>query len=302
MDIDISPNSLHVYQALDYEVRLEILEIISGETVTATELAQRMNISKAAISKNLHILEKANIISFKKNADSRKSYPVMNIDQINIHFPQKIFPEYLKKAYDIPIGNYFAINHVVPSCGLSSESSLISKMDDVNAFFSAERFRSQILWFTQGTIEYIIPNELPADSKIEMIEFELEMASEFPLSNNNWHSRIGFWINDNYIGETELPGNYSDVQGNYTPDWWPEKFSQYGLLKHLRVGELDTSIDSNSISNVKISDLNLSDSSRLTLKMSVLPIKNDVYGGLTLFGEHFGNHRQNIKANVYYSD
>ena len=113
---------------------MEILEIISGETVTATELAQRMNISKAAISKNLHILEKANIISFKKNADSRKSYPVMNIDQINIHFPQKIFPEYLKKAYDIPIGNYFAINHVVPSCGLSSESSLISKMDDVNAF------------------------------------------------------------------------------------------------------------------------------------------------------------------------
>src|SRR5699024_11410958 len=97
--------------------------------------------------------------------------------------------------------------------------------------------------------------ELPNDIIIEMIEFELEMAIEFPLSNNNWHSRIGLWINDNYIGETELPGNYSDVQGNYTPDWWPEKFSQYGLLKHLRVGELDTSIDSNSLSNVKNSDL-----------------------------------------------
>lgn len=302
MDIDISPNSLRVYQALDSEVRLEILEIISSKTITATELAQRMNISKAAISKNLHILEKANIISFKKDADNRKSYPTMNIDQINIHFPQKIFPEYYKKTYDIPIGNYFAINQVMPSCGLSSENAIIGSMDDVNAFFSVERFRSQILWFTQGTIEYIIPNELPADGKIEMIEFELEMASEFPLSNNNWHSKIGFWINDTFVGETELPGNYSDVQGNYTPDWWPEKFSQYGLLKHLRIGELDTSVDSKSISDVKISDLHLSDSKRLALKMSVLPIEKDTYGGLTLFGEHFGNHRQNIKANVYYSE
>ncbi|WP_259704853.1 hypothetical protein [Weissella paramesenteroides] len=190
----------------------------------------------------------------------------------------------------------------MPSCGLASENALISSMDDVNAFFSVERFRSQILWFTQGTIEYIIPNELPEDGKIEMIEFELEMASEFPLSNNNWHSKIGFWINDTFVGETELPGNYSDVQGNYTPDWWPEKFSQYGLLKHLRIGELDTSVDSKSISDVKISDLHLSDSKRLALKMSVLPIEKDTYGGLTLFGEHFGNHRQNIKANVYYSE
>ena len=72
MDIDISPNSLRVYQALDSEVRLEILEIISSETITATELAQRMNISKAAISKNLHILEKANIISFNPDYSCTK--------------------------------------------------------------------------------------------------------------------------------------------------------------------------------------------------------------------------------------
>ena len=47
MDIDISPNSLCL-SGLGFEVRLEILEIISGETITATELAQRMNISKSS--------------------------------------------------------------------------------------------------------------------------------------------------------------------------------------------------------------------------------------------------------------
>jgi predicted transcriptional regulator len=301
MDIDTSINYLPVYQALDSPVRLEMIDIISHEKVTATQLAKRMNISKAAISKNLHILENANIIKFQKGTDNRQNVPCVNIDKISINFPQQIFPDYYKKSYDIPIGNYFAIEDVAPSCGLATNTEVITPMDDMNVFFSTHRFQAHILWFTQGSIEYIIPNEIPENGKIELLEFDIEMASEFPMSNNSWHSKIGFWLNDKFIGSTELPGNYSDVQGRYTPDWWPKKFSQYGLLNHIRIGELDTSIDSVSISNVNINDLELDKTRRLTLKMAVLPMDNDTYGGLTLFGSDFGNHPQNIKATVFYS-
>lgn len=301
MDIDINPDYLPIYQALDSPVRLEIIDIISHETVTPTQLAQRLNISKAAVSKNLHILEAAKIIRLQKGRDNRHNVPVMNIEKISINFPQKIFPEYHKTTYDIPIGNYFAIDNVAPSCGIATATKIITPMDDRNVFFDASRLQAQMLWFTQGSIEYIIPNELPQNGHIELLEFDIEMSSEFPLSNNNWRSKIGFWLNNTFLGATELPGNFSDVPGKYTPNWWPPKFSQYGILNHIRIGELDTSIDSVTISDIKINDLNLETESRLTLKMAALPFEDGTYGGLTLFGESFGNHRQNIQANVYYS-
>lgn len=94
-------------------------------------------------------------------------------------------------------------------------------MDDPNVFLSPQRSHTHLLWFTQGALEYIIPNELSQDSRLEMLEFDLELASKFPLSNNNWPSKIGFWINDVFVGATEIPGNFSDVRGCYTPAWWP---------------------------------------------------------------------------------
>lgn len=301
MDLDISKNSLAIFQALDSAVRLEIVQIISNETITATELAKKMNVSKAAISKNLHILENANIISLEKGQDGRAIVPTMNVEQIFINFPKKIFPQYYKHTYSIPVGSYFSIDNIEPSCGLATKHEVIGTMDDTNVFFSSERFKAQLLWLTRGTIEYIIPNDLPDDGKVELLEFDLELSSEFPLSNNNWHSKLGFWLNDIFIGAFELPGNYSDVRGAYTPEWWPDDFSQYGLLKHIRVGKLDTAVDSVSISNVKISDLNLEKQKRISLKIAVLPIEKDTYGGVTLFGQHFGNHPQDIQATIYYS-
>ncbi|GBG93867.1 ArsR family transcriptional regulator [Ligilactobacillus salitolerans] len=301
MDLDINEASLPVFQALSSAVRLELIQIISTETISATQLAKRMNVSKAAISKNLHILEETDLIRLEKGADGRELVPRMNVEKINVNFPEKIFPQYHSKVYSLPVGSYFEIEGVEPSCGLATSNEIVGAMDDVNVFFSAERFRAELLWFTQGEIEYIIPNEIPRDGKAELVEFDLELSSEFPLSNNNWQSKVGFWINDIFIGAIELPGNYSDVRGTYTPEWWPDDFSQYGLLKHIRVGKLDTAVDSISISDVNVADLHLEKQRRLALKMAVLPVDGETYGGVTIFGREFGNHHQDIKATIYYS-
>jgi Predicted transcriptional regulator len=302
MDLDINEMSLPVFQALSSEVRLEIIRIISNENITASELAKRMNVSKAAISKNLHILEKADLIKIERGADGREIVPRMNVEQILVNFPEKIFPEYYKYVYSIPVGSYFSIDHVEPSCGLATSREIVETMDDANAFFSAKRFKAQLLWLTRGEIEYIIPNELPAGSRAELVEFDLELSSEFPLSNNKWVSKIGLWLNDIYIGEIEIPGNYSDVRGTYTPEWWPDDFSQYGLMKRIRIGKIDTAVDSVSISGVSVDDLHLEKQKRLSLKIAVLPVAEDTYGGLTIFGKDFGNHHQDIKATIYYSN
>lgn len=302
MDLDIEDTSLPVYQALANPVRLEILRLLFHTAYTATDLAQQLSLSKAAVSKNLHILADAGLLRFQQSiaGDSRQVAIIPTVDKIVVNFPETIFPEYHQLTYDIPVGSYFSVQDVRETCGLVSLKERLGKMDDPNVFLSPQRSHAHLLWFTQGALEYIIPNELSQDSRLEMLEFDLELASEFPLSNNNWPSKIGFWINDVFVGATEIPGNFSDVRGRYTPAWWPSDFSQYGVLTHLRVGKLDTSVNSQSISEISAAMLQLEKQKTIRFRIGVLP-DEDRFGGLTLFGAGFGNHDQNIKATVYFS-
>lgn len=303
MDLDIEEASLPIYQALASPVRLEILRKVFTEHVTASDLAGQLNISKAAISKNIHMLADAGLLRLQTQAagDSRKIALSPAVDQIIVHFPASIFPEYKQLDYDIPVGSYFSVRDVQETCGLADEKGVIGHMDDSNVFLLPQRASAHLLWFTRGELEYIIPNELPQDSQLELLEFDMELSSEFPMSNNNWPSRIGFWINDTFVGSMEVPGNFSDVRGRYTPAWWDSNFSQYGLLIHLRVGKLDTSVNSQSISEINAKELEQKLGKAIHFRIAVLQDK-DRYGGLTLFGSNFGNHNQDINATVYYSN
>ncbi|MDO2410936.1 hypothetical protein QUB72_09920 [Enterococcus faecium] len=99
------------------------------------------------------------------------------------------------------------------------------------------------MWFSDGYVEYIFPNPLEASDQPELLDISLELSSKFPVSNNNWPSDISFYINDVKVGTWTAKGNYSDVRGRLTPDWWDSRFSQYGMLKHLRINTKDTGID-----------------------------------------------------------
>lgn len=131
------------------------------------------------------------------------------------------------------------------------------------------------------------------------MEISFEIASEFPLSNNIWPSDISIYVNDIKVAVYTVPGNFSDTRGRYTPDWWNDKFSQYGLLKHLRINKIDAGIDGEPYSEVNITDLNLSEQPFIKLKFAVEDTAKNK-GGLTLFGTGFGNHNQDIKINTYY--
>ena len=37
--------------------------------------------------------------------------------------------------------------------------------------------------------------------------------------------------NDTLVGTWTSPGDYGDVRGMFTPEWWPQNWNQYGLLK-----------------------------------------------------------------------
>ncbi|WP_086351027.1 ArsR/SmtB family transcription factor [Candidatus Enterococcus clewellii] len=304
MELSLNEDSLQVYKALASDTRLHILNLISEKALTVSELARLTGFSKAIISRHMKILEDAQLVHLgsKENysADNRKKTYVLSVDRIEIEFPNKIYLPYKKKVNEIKLG-YYSDFSVQPTCGLADSKKIIGSLDDPRSFVSNERVNASLLWFADGFVEYVIPNDLDAHQCPELLEISLEISSEFPESNNNWPSDISFFINDIHAGTWTLPGNYSDVRGKYTPSWWESHLSQYGLLKHLRITNEDTGMDGKKISDVTLNDLKLNDSPFIKLRIGIEPSAVNK-GGLTIFGDSFGNHPQNILSTLYYSE
>lgn len=303
MELSIDRDSLEVYKALASDVRLDILNLLVNAPLTVSEIAKKQNLSKAIISRHIKILEDVNLIQQIKAFsfdDHRKKVFTLSVDQIQISFPQKIYLPFQKKTNEIQLG-YFSDFSAVPTCGLASKSNIIGEIDDPRSFVYPDRINASLLWFSDGYVEYVLPYLLNQSQKPELLELSLELSSEFPGSNNNWPSDITFYINDLEVGSWTCPGNYSDVRGKLTPAWWDSSFSQYGILKHLRITNEDTGIDGKKVSSVTLKDLHLSDSPFIKLKIG---IKKDAINkaGLTIFGKNFGNHPQDILMSIYYSE
>ena len=174
-------------------------------------------------------------------------------------------------------------------------------VDDPRYFAYPNRINAGILWFTKGYIEYIIPNLLPTSTKIEQITLSVELSSEAPGVNSDWPSDISFILNDVKIGTWTSPGDYGDIKGIFTPDWWFPNWNQYGLLKMIVINRKGTFIDGLKISDVNINQFNLDYKSDIRFKFQIADNAKNV-GGLTLFGKGFGNYNQDIKVRIAYKD
>jgi predicted transcriptional regulator len=303
MLIELDKDGISVLKALASDTRVSIIKLLLNSPLTVSELAKELGLSKAIISRDIRLLEDTKLIKLQENSeisDSRKKKFILNVDHIEIDFPKKIHLPYKAITSEIKLG-YYSNFSVVPTCGLASSTKVIGELDDQRAFVSNDRVDASLLWFADGFVEYVIPNNLKKNSRAELLELSLEISSEFPGSNNTWPSDISFYINDVLLGTWTAPGNFSDVRGKLTPSWWENGLSQYGVLKHLRVSKNDTGIDGQKISSITLANLNIENSQFIKLKI-VTEANSKNKGGLTIFGKHFGNHPQNILLKIYYSE
>ncbi|MCI5826397.1 MAG: ArsR family transcriptional regulator [Arcanobacterium sp.] len=303
MELRLDNESLLVYKALASASRLQVLNLVAERPRTATDLAHHLHLSKAVLSRHLAQLREAGLIREKENTnphDRREKYVTLNVDHVEIVFPSTIYLPFKSTTQATPIG-YFSNFKVEPTCGLASKDGVIGKIDEPRSFVDIERIHATLLWLSNGYVEYRLPNPLERQQEPQMLELSLELASEYPGSNNSWKSDITFQINGVDIGTWTSPGNYSDVRGKLTPSWWNARFSQYGLLKHVRIDHENTGIDGAPLSGTTIDELNLHDSRFITITIG---IRDDALhkGGLTIFGKDFGNHAQDIVTTLYYTE
>ena len=96
------------------------------------------------------------------------------------------------------------------------------------------------------------------------------------------------------------PGDFGDVHGMFTPQWCPQNWNQYGLLKLLVINDYGTYIDGLKISDVSTLSLHLDYNSDIRLRLAVENDSEHV-GGITLYGKSFGNYDQDIRVAINYA-
>jgi predicted transcriptional regulator len=290
-----------VFKALGSDIRLDIVKVLLNENgLNMNELAERLNITNGALTSHIKKLEECGIVTISPDASGHGNQKICSIHLDKILFELQDRPQN-ENVYttDIKVGLFSDFN-VYPTCGIATSNRLIGEVDDKRYFAHPDRYEADILWFTKGFVEYTIPNFVPRNQKIDEIVISAELSSEAPGVNNVWPSDIYFYINDTLLGTWTSPGDYGDVKGIFTPDWWFPNWNQYGLLKMIVVNHKGTFIDGLKISDVTIDQFELTPGSIIKFKLAV-PENAEHVGGLTIFGKGFGNYNQDIIVKMAYS-
>lgn len=296
-------DGVELFKVLGSDVRVNIIKLLlKNKEMNMNEIASSLSITNGALTSHIKKMEDVGLIKVTADFVGHGNQKVCRVKQERILVdivPEDEDSNASVYEAEVPVGQYSDYS-VFPTCGISTTKSLIGEVDDPRYFAHPDRINAGIIWLSKGYVEYLIPNVLPAAQKIDEITFSMELSSEAPGVNNDWPSDISFIINDVPVGIWTSPGDFGDVRGMFTPDWWYPNWNQYGLLKMLVVNHRGTFID-----GLKISDVTL-DHFKLDYKSSIrfrLEVKEDAVhvGGLTLFGNGFGNYGQGIKVRIKYS-
>lgn len=294
-------DGLETFKALGSDTRIQILNILlENEQMSMNQLATELNISNGALTGHIKKLEECGLINISNESARHGNQKMCSVTQDRIIVDIKKPIDY-KNVFEteIKVGQ-FSRHQVWPTCGIATSESVIGEFDDIRYFNHPDRFTANILWFTKGYVEYTIPNLIPSNQRITQLSISAELSSEAPGIDNNWPSDISFYINDTKIGMWTSPGDFGDVHGMFTPQWWPQNWNQYGLLKLLVINDYGTYIDGLKISDVSTLSLHLDYSSDIRLRLAVENDSEHV-GGITLYGKSFGNYDQDIRVAINYA-
>lgn len=294
-------DGLETFKALGSNTRIQILNILlENEQMSMNQLATELNISNGALTGHIKKLEECGLINISDESAGHGNQKMCSVTQDRIIVDIKKPIDY-KNVFEteIKVGQ-FSRHQVWPTCGIATSESVIGEFDDIRYFNHPDRFTANILWFTKGYVEYTIPNLIPSNQRITQLSISAELSSEAPGIDNNWPSDISFYINDTKIGMWTSPGDFGDVHGMFTPQWWPQNWNQYGLLKLLVINDYGTYIDGLKISDVSTLSLHLDYNSDIRLRLAVENDSEHV-GGITLYGKSFGNYDQDIRVAINYA-
>ena len=303
LNIDDTQRIQTIAKALSSEQRLAILKILEGRILNVSEIAAELQIPMSSAALHIKTLEEAGLVITQplpgiRGSQKRSGVKVSRLT-IDLSSPYEKDTPYRTAYYSIPIGNYFDFQVTAP-CGIASETRVLSAADEATVFYVPDRSKAQIIWFSQGYLEYRFNNATLRTAKaIDSIVFSFECCSEAQGYNNEWPSDITLWIIHQEVGPFPREGDFGGVRGVRNPVWWPDTLTQYGEIHRLKLTNEGCFIDGVKTSEETLSSLGIQEGDCFLFRIGIKPDAKYV-GGLNLFGEHFGNTSQHINVKINY--
>lgn len=300
MKIYMSEAYLDFYEVLASRSRLQIIQLLAESDMSVKELAEKIGISSSIITKHVRKLESANIITsslVNKNGSSHRICKLLNTTyELQGNFTINRGRKYKNfHQISIPVGHFTDLN-AQPPCGLAGTEAIIGELDEPKVMWTPERANAQLVWISDGYIEYKIPNYMRESQKLVEIEISGEFGSEAAGYNDDWPSSIRVFLNEMKICKFTTPGDFGEKRGEITPEWWTN--NQYGILVVIRINKSGVFVNGEKKSDITTSDFD-KNCEFWKLSFNPEPLKENG-GGLTIFGEKFGYHPQDIIFKLYY--
>ncbi len=296
-DIEISDYA----RALSSIQRLQILELLNASSMSVKELAEKLNAPLSSTLLNVNILAECNLITIKEMFTDIGKYKLCcrNCDYISLKLYQEQSNINSMFRVEIPIGNYSEYD--IPygtGCGIATKNHTIGNDNDADVFFSPERFNAGYIWFEKGFLKYKTANK-SIPGKLRKISISFEVCSEAPFYRNDWKSDITMILCGVEVGSWTSQGDYGGRRGINNPRWWSDTLTQFGILTTWEITSEGTFVNNVKISDVTIKDIDIKKEPYITMEIGV---KEDAKycGGMSLFGESFGDYKQDIIFEFYW--
>lgn len=304
LNLDSEDQLSEIGRALSVKLRLQILKLLNRYSMNVNELADALKIPVSTTAFHVKVLTEAGLIfsAFQPGTRGSQKLCSRKVDNIQIDFMQKV--DIQKTDFvtiSMPVGCYSDCSDIKPSCGLVSELGYIDIDDEPKVFYNPAHYAAQLIWFSAGTLEYRFPNTSLIRRNPIRLQFSLELCSEVSNYRNDWPSDITVWVNGVELCTYTSPGDFGGRRGKFSPEWWSETYTQFGLLKSFSIDRTGVTIDNVFVSDLTIDKLNLAEGDCIRFRIGM---KEDAVnkGGVNIFGEKFGDYDQNIIMKLTFSD
>lgn len=288
-----------VGKALSSEVRIDIIKLLYRQEYNINEIAEKLELAPSSAAAHIRVLEEAGIIHTTLLPGIRGSMKLctLQVDHIGVTLQTKQDSHQQIETIHMPIGNYVDYK-VSPTCGLVSLKGPIDEEDEPRCFYNPERMHAKLLWLGNGYVEYRFPNNSIQSIEPSRIEISAELCSEDHDYNIDYPSDITLWVNGIEAATWECPSDFGGRRGRLNPDWWPDKKTQYGMLKTWAITTDGIYLDDEKYSGKIIKEFGLSEREFIAVRIGV---KEDAVhkGGMNLFGNGFGDYEQDIVMKIY---
>ena len=300
MNLDDMERLAMISKALSSETRIEILRQLRRRDMNVNEIAELLDIPASSSAAHVKVLEEAGMIKTSLQPGIRGSMKLCRIvlDHIYVEMNTTKNLEQHEEIIKMPIGS-FVDYRIEPTCRMASIKSPIGTEDDPRCFYLPERMEAQLIWLGRGYLEYRFPTNSIMDKQLQRLELSMELCSEDHEFNLKYPSDITLWVNGIEVGTWNCPSDYGGRRGKLNPDWWPDKNTQYGILKTWCISEQCCYIDEQKTQELGLKDFRLLDKDYISVRIGVKEEAKHC-GGMNLFGEGFGDYPQHIIMKLIY--